>query len=104
MALVCHRHAWLRLLLGVSASVACGAAPAADAPATAAPAQAVVVGGEVAAPLRLDAVTLAKLPRERVEAAAHGVSGTWEGVALVEVLRAAGVPLGDTLRGANLML
>lgn len=104
MALVRYRHAALRLLLVSFAGIACGAVRAADAPAPVAAVAAVAVGGEVATPLRLDAAALAKLPRQRVEASAHGVSGTWEGVALVEVLRAAGAPLGDVLRGANLML
>lgn len=101
-----HAHAPLRLLLAVLACMGWGASIADDAPAaaTAAPAVAVAIGGEVATPLRLDAAALSKMPRQRLEASAHGVSGTWEGVALIEVLRAAGAPVGDKLRGANLML
>ena len=68
------------------------------------PGATVAVGGEVAKPLQLDAAALARLPRQRVEASAHGVTGTWEGVALVDLLRAAGAPVGDALRGANLRL
>jgi DMSO/TMAO reductase YedYZ molybdopterin-dependent catalytic subunit len=71
----------------------------------AAAAEAVVkVGGEVAKPLTLDAALLATLPRSTVKASAHGVEGEWEGVPLIEVLRAAGAPVGDVLRGPNLQL
>lgn len=78
------------------------AAPAADA-ASAAPAV-VKIGGEVSRPLELDAAALAALPRVTVKASAHGVEGEWEGVPLIEVLRAAGAPVGDALRGPNLQL
>ncbi len=64
----------------------------------------VKVGGEVGKPLTLDAAMLAKLPRGKVKASAHGVEGEWEGVPLIEVLRAAGAPVGDVLRGPNLQL
>lgn len=64
----------------------------------------VTVGGEVAKPLRLDAASLAKLPRKHVEASDHGKTGHWEGVALIDLLRDAGVPVGEALRGANLSL
>jgi hypothetical protein len=98
-----YRHASRGLLLAwLSAwSVAVFAA---DGPASVAPAAVVTIGGEVATPLRLDAAALAKMPRQRVEASAHGVAGTWEGVALLDVLRAAGAPIGDALRGRNLVL
>lgn len=62
------------------------------------------IGGEVGKPLVLDAAALAKLPRSTVKATAHGVEGEWEGVPLIEVLRAAGAPVGDVLRGPNLQL
>ena len=42
------------------------------------------------------------MPRTTVTASAHHVSGTWEGVAVRELLTRAGVPAGDTLRGATL--
>ncbi|ANB17514.1 molybdopterin-dependent oxidoreductase [Dokdonella koreensis] len=67
-------------------------------------ATAIAVGGEVAKPLRLDVAALAALPRVQVKASAHGTEGVWDGVPLVEVLRAAGAPLGETLRGPNLRL
>lgn len=64
----------------------------------------VAIGGKVATPLVLDAKTLAAMPRATVKASAHGVEGEWSGVPLVEVLRAAGAPLGEALRGKNLAL
>ncbi|HET7779519.1 MAG TPA: molybdopterin-dependent oxidoreductase [Rudaea sp.] len=62
------------------------------------------VGGEVKSHLRLDLAALSKLPRQQVEASAHDVSGTWEGVLLADILRAAGAAMGDELRGKNLSL
>jgi DMSO/TMAO reductase YedYZ molybdopterin-dependent catalytic subunit len=48
----------------------------------------------------LDEKTLAAMPRMTVQAGAHGdAPSAWEGVALVEVLRAEGAPLGKALRG-----
>lgn len=64
----------------------------------------VIVGGEVAKPLVLDAAALAKMDRRSVRASAHGVEGEWGGVALIDVLRAAGAPVDDALRGPNLAL
>src|ERR1700754_113831 len=52
------------------------------------------------APVMLDEKTLAAMPRMTVQAGAHGdAPSAWEGVALVEVLRAEGAPLGKALRG-----
>jgi len=51
-------------------------------------------------PVILDEKALAAMPRMTVRAGAHGDAPTaWEGVALVEVLRAEGAPLGKALRG-----
>lgn len=48
----------------------------------------------------LDEKALAAMPRVTVQAGAHGdAPSAWEGVALVEVLRAQGAPLGKALRG-----
>jgi len=48
----------------------------------------------------LDEKALAAMPRVTVQAGAHGdAPSAWEGVALVEVLRAEGAPLGKALRG-----
>ncbi len=68
------------------------------------PAPIVSVGGEVVTQLRLDLAALSRLPRQQVEASAHDVSGTWEGVSLADILGAAGVAMGDKLRGKNLSL
>lgn len=64
----------------------------------------VTVGGEVSHPLVLDAGALAKLPRVTVQGSDHGVSASWSGVPLSAILSAAGVPLGEALRGKNMAL
>jgi len=92
------------VLTGIAAIAACWLALLPPARAEA-PAQAVVVvGGVVAAPLRLDADALHKLPRRDVDAIEHGRQGHFEGVALADVLRIAGAPIGEALRGKNLAL
>jgi len=51
-------------------------------------------------PVTLDEKALAAMPRMTVQAGAHGdAPSAWEGVALVEVMRAEGAPLGKALRG-----
>lgn len=82
------------------AAIACAAPPAQKAPAAAT----VTIGGDVAKPLRIDAEALAKYARVAVEASDHGKPGRWEGVRLIELLREAGVPTGDALRGQALAL
>jgi DMSO/TMAO reductase YedYZ molybdopterin-dependent catalytic subunit len=63
------------------------------------------VSGEVERPLKLSAADLAKLPRRTVRAKDHsGKESAYEGVALIEILRLAGVPFGESLRGKNLSL
>lgn len=62
------------------------------------------IGGEVARPFTLDGEALARMPRKTVKASAHGVEGEWGGVALIDVLRAAGAPVDAALRGKNLSL
>ncbi|NYE28790.1 DMSO/TMAO reductase YedYZ molybdopterin-dependent catalytic subunit [Rhodanobacter sp. K2T2] len=64
----------------------------------------VIVSGEVGHPLTLDATALAKLPRVTVQGSDHGVSGSWSGVPLSAILSAAGLPLGEALRGKNMAL
>ncbi|MBB6241059.1 molybdopterin-dependent oxidoreductase [Rhodanobacter sp. MP1X3] len=61
----------------------------------------IAVSGELGHPLTL---VLATLPRVSVQASEHGVSGTWSGVSLSTILTAAGVPLGEALRGKNMTL
>lgn len=61
------------------------------------------VEGEVARPLRLNAADLAKLPRQGVRGKDHsGEESTFEGVALSDVLKEAGVKFGTELRGPAL--
>jgi DMSO/TMAO reductase YedYZ molybdopterin-dependent catalytic subunit len=49
--------------------------------------------------MTLDAAALAKLPRVTVKASDHGKDVSFEGVPLAELLKAAGAPLGEALRG-----
>ncbi|HUD43485.1 MAG TPA: molybdopterin-dependent oxidoreductase [Dokdonella sp.] len=105
---IAHRLAWM---LAGAVAVIGTSAPAQDThdrhahAGPAAETDAVVkIGGEVAKPLTLDAALLARLPRSKVKAAAHGVEGEWEGVSLIEMLRAAGAPVGAALRGQDLQL
>jgi DMSO/TMAO reductase YedYZ molybdopterin-dependent catalytic subunit len=62
----------------------------------------VKISGAVAHPLTLAASDLAALPRTTVQASAHDQTGTYEGVAVRELLTRAGVPSGEALRGAEL--
>ena len=63
------------------------------------------VRGEVQKPLELTAADLAKLPRQTVQARDHqGQDAVFEGVALADVLKEAGVPLGTALRGPAVAL
>ncbi len=51
----------------------------------------------------LDAATLAGWPRAKASAGAHNdPTSIWEGVALIEVLRQQGAPVGEKLRGGAL--
>lgn len=90
----------LRLMLGACCIVGVPQARS-DTPS---PHASVVVGGAVKTVLRLDAGALHKLPRHSFDATDHGRRSTWEGVALAELLKAAGAPLGEALRGRNLAL
>jgi DMSO/TMAO reductase YedYZ molybdopterin-dependent catalytic subunit len=63
------------------------------------------VEGEVPSPLRLTQLELKQLPRQTVLARAHdGKESRYEGVALVEILKKAGVPHGKELRGKAVAL
>ena len=63
------------------------------------------VGGEVARPLRLTAAAISALPHQKLQVKEHdGREVTFEGVALSELLRLAGVASGEQLRGRNLSL
>jgi DMSO/TMAO reductase YedYZ molybdopterin-dependent catalytic subunit len=63
------------------------------------------VQGEIAAPLRLTIADLAQFPRQSVTAKAHnGKESRYEGVAVFEILKKAGVPTGKELRGKAVAL
>jgi len=67
------------------------------------PAAVLAVQGDVASPLSLTAGDLAKMPRETVSIPApDGTKIVYEGVTLLEVLKKAGAPLGEKLRGKAL--
>ena len=61
------------------------------------------VDGQVDKPLSLSAEDIGRMPRRTLEAKDHqGRLIRFEGVALTDVLKAAGAPLGDRLRGPHL--
>src|SRR5262249_37845180 len=63
---------------------------------------AIQVTGAVKQPLALTTGDLAKMPRTPVHASSHGTRTTYEGVRIHEILKKAGVPLGENLRGKAL--
>lgn len=62
----------------------------------------VVVMGSVTQPLFLTAADLATMPRAAVTTTNGGIQTRYEGVWLHEILKKAGVPLGEQLRGRAL--
>src|SRR5215471_10570126 len=89
--------AWVAsaVLLGVHASTPCAAAGD------------IVfrLGGDIAQPQQWTLDDLAALPRHEVRARDRdGTEATFAGVALVDLLRLAGVPLGAELRGSAMAL
>jgi hypothetical protein len=63
------------------------------------------VQGEITAPLRLTIADLAQFPHQSVTAKAHdGKESRYEGVAVFEILKKAGVPTGKELRGKAIAL
>lgn len=59
------------------------------------------LGAGFPTPRTLDAAALQALPRRSVTAQDHGATGTWDGVAMADVLAAGGVDF-DALRGKRL--
>src|SRR5262249_45644053 len=99
------RSAAALALLVWAGSATVFAQAAATPPAVAGPATAVAlrVEGDVAKPLALTLDDLGRLPRRTVEAKDHeGRAVKVEGVALSDVLAAAGAPQGSSLRGPKL--
>jgi hypothetical protein len=97
------RTACILLLLVISP--ASTKAPAQDQPNAkrAAPRTLVSVKGEVEKTLELTEEQFGKLPRQSIETKDHdGKDATYEGVALVEVLKSAGVKFGQDMRGKAL--
>jgi DMSO/TMAO reductase YedYZ molybdopterin-dependent catalytic subunit len=62
----------------------------------------VQITGDVKQPLTLTADDLAKMPRASVKTISNGMETVYEGVWLHEVLKRAGVPQGEALRGKAL--
>jgi hypothetical protein len=62
----------------------------------------VSVSGSVTQPLTLTSADLARMPRAIVTINNGGIATRYEGVWLHEILRKAGVPLGEQLRGKAL--
>jgi DMSO/TMAO reductase YedYZ molybdopterin-dependent catalytic subunit len=94
----------LAALLAHPALIAATAAQAAPARAkpvapTAVAPTALRVIGDVATPLTLTAADLKALPRTTVTATDEGRTVTYEGVLVGEILKRAGVSVGDNLRG-----
>ena len=93
-----RRFSYFRLpaLAAIASGLAFAQAPQ-PAPAT------LTVTGDIAAPLALKAEDLAKMPRETVSLAEQdGTKIEYEGVPLREILKRAGAPLGNQLRGKAL--
>lgn len=63
---------------------------------------ALTVTGAVEQPLRLTSDDLARMGRVEVTTTNGGIETRYEGVWMHEILRAAGLPLGNALRGAAL--
>lgn len=60
------------------------------------------IGGDVPHPLTVSEADLQSMPRVTVTFTDHGVTTTYEGVRVSELLTRAGVPLGADLRGPAL--
>ena len=100
----------MRYATAAAVLLAASPAPAArvrgqDVPKVAAGVAVLAVVGAVKTPLSLTAADLAKKPRRSVKATDHsGKEATFEGVALVDLLKEAGAPVGQELRGPSLAL
>jgi len=97
-----------RIRAAVAVALVCGAVLVGTSdPASLAAAGEVVfrIGGDIERPQQWTLDDLAALPRREVHARDRdGTEVTFAGVALVDLLRLAGVPLGAELRGSNMTL
>ncbi len=91
-----YRFPGLGAVLALVALLAAPAFVAAQAPA------ALAVTGAVEQPLRLTSEDFARMGRVEVTTTSGGLETRYEGVWIHEILEAAGVPLGNALRGAAL--
>src|SRR5262245_52381354 len=66
------------------------------------PTPTISVTGAVAQPLSLTVADLGALPRATASISGNGMTTTYEGVWVSDVLKKAGVPMGSALRGAAL--
>jgi len=67
--------------------------------------EALIVKGEIKTPLKLTLAELKAIPTVKITATDHdGKTAVYEGVSLHEILRRAGVPQGESLRGTALQL
>ncbi len=83
-------------LIGSASVVSGQTTPAAQGAAT------ISVTGAVAQPLTLTAEMLAAMPRAKATTSSNGIETVYEGVWLSDILKKAGLPLGNGLRGAAL--
>lgn len=63
----------------------------------------VTISGEVERPLDVKASDLARLDRKSARVSDHGKEATFEGVALADVLKLAGVSMSEHVRGKHLV-
>ncbi len=90
-----------RVMLALAISFACTRTFARETVA----APGVDIGGERVAPTHLTLADIAKIvPRSEAHASVHGSEAVWSGVPLIDLLRSAGAPTGDALRGLALAL
>lgn len=92
------------LLLCCIAASAVAQAPAAQAPAPESSKTALTVSGDVPKSLSLSLTDLSSLPRKTLKVTNQhsGKEEAYEGVPLAELLKRAGVPQGEQLRGADM--
>jgi DMSO/TMAO reductase YedYZ molybdopterin-dependent catalytic subunit len=96
----CYRRKTMLGSIPMGASVLLMLALHAYAPAVEIPSSVILrVDGEVTQPLALTLQDLAAMPHAKVAPTEHGVDTAYEGVPLTEILKKAGAPMGEQLRG-----